>query len=63
MQDDRIAMELRAVVAQLDTVRRGLMADEPRRRTYLRAVKAQQDAQSLLEQIEEKKTYFRFAAA
>ncbi|UVC06664.1 hypothetical protein IHQ71_15480 [Rhizobium sp. TH2] len=62
MQDDQIATELRAVVAQLDMVRRGLMADEPRRRTYLQAVKAQQDAQSLLEQIEEVKTYFRLAA-
>jgi hypothetical protein len=62
MQDDQIAMELRALVAQLDAVRRGLMADEPRRRTYLQAVKAQQDAQSLLEQVEGEKTYFRFAA-
>jgi hypothetical protein len=62
MQDEQIAMDLRAVVAQFDMLRRGLMADEPRRRTYLQAVKAQHDAQSLLEQIEEKKTYFRFAA-
>ena len=62
MDNDLLANELQAVVAQLDAVRRSLMADAPRRRTYLQAVKAQRDAENLLNQVESAKNYFRFAA-
>jgi len=61
MEDSVIAEELQAVVAQIDAVRRSLMADEPRRRTYLQAVKAQETAERLLSQATVDRIY-RFAA-
>ena len=62
MDNDLLANELQAVVAQLDAVRRSLMADEPRRRTYLQAVKAQRDAENLLDRVDGEKRFYRFAA-
>jgi len=61
MEDSAIAEELQAVVAQIDALRRSLMADEPRRRTYLQAVKAQETAERLLAQATADRVY-RFAA-
>jgi hypothetical protein len=62
MERDEIAEQLGSVVAQLDAIRLSIMADEPRRRTYLQAVKAQHDAENLLSQVRVEKSYFRFAA-
>jgi len=61
MEDNAIAEDLQAVVAQIDAVRRSLMADEPRRRTYLQAIKAQENAERLLAQTTADRVY-RFAA-
>jgi len=61
MEDNAIAEDLQAVVAQIDAVRRSLMADEPRRRTYLQAIKAQETAERLLAQATADRVY-RFAA-
>jgi len=61
MEDSAVAEELQAVVAQINAVRRSLMADEPRRRTYLQAVKAHKTAERLLSNATADRIY-RFAA-
>jgi hypothetical protein len=64
LQMDRtdVAAELRAVIAELDQVRLSLMADAPRRRTYLQLVKTIADAQQLLAEIESENYGYPFAA-
>lgn len=57
-----VAAELRAVIAELDQVRLSLMADAPRRGTYLQLVKTIADAQQLLAEIESENHVYRFAA-
>jgi hypothetical protein len=57
-----VADRLRAVILELDQVRRGLMADQPRRDNYCRAVKAKLDAEGLLAQLEQEGPTFRLAA-
>ena len=61
MEDGAIAEELPAIVVQIEAVRRSLMLDEPRRRTYLQAVKAQETAERLLSQATADRVY-KFAA-
>ena len=62
MDNLEIANELRAVIAEIDQVRRGIMADEPRRRTYLLAVKAQRTAENLFAQTQSARRIYQFAA-
>lgn len=61
---DNAAIEdgLRALIGELDQVRRGLMADEPRSENYRRAVKAKLRAEELLAQLEQNDQTFRMAA-
>lgn len=57
-----VADRLRAIIVELDQVRRGLMADEPRRENYRKTVKAKLDAEGLLAQLEQEGQSFRLAA-
>jgi len=62
MSDIDIAYRLRQVVVELDQARRAIMADEPRRRTYMQVVKAKTDAEQLLAELEREDGVYRFAA-
>jgi len=62
MSDIDVAFRLRQVVVELDQARRALMADEPRRRTYMQVIKAKADAEQLLAELEREDGVYRFAA-
>lgn len=62
MDTTDISERLRALVAELDQARRSLMADEPRRQTYMQVVKAKADADALLSDLEVNAQVYRFAA-
>lgn len=57
-----ISERLGALTAELDQVRRSLMADEPRRQTYAQVVKAKADADALLADLQVNAQVYRFAA-
>lgn len=57
-----ISNELRAIIAELDHVRRGLMEDAPRRATFEWASRAKADAERLLTSVERDSGEFRQAA-
>lgn len=62
MDDIDVAHRLRQVIIELDQARRSLMADEPRRRTFMQVVKAKADADQLLAEIERTNDGYRCAA-
>jgi hypothetical protein len=62
MTEIDVEHRLRQVIAELDQARRAIMADEPRRRTYMQVVKAKADADQLLTEIERENGTYRFAA-
>jgi hypothetical protein len=62
MNEIDVEHRLRQVVAELDQARRSIMADEPRRRTYMQVVKAKAEADQLLAEIERENGMYRFAA-
>ena len=57
-----VEYRLRQVIVELDQARRSLMADEPRRRTYMQVAKAKAEADQLLAEIERENGVYRFAA-
>ena len=62
MSDIDVAYRLRQVVAELDQARRAIMADEPRRRTYMQVVRAKAEAEQLLAELEREDRVYRVAA-
>lgn len=62
MDNEDISERLGALTAELDQVRRSLMADEPRHQTYAQIVKAKADADALLADLEIEANVYRLAA-
>lgn len=52
MNEPQETSNLRTIVAELDAIRRSLMADQARREIYLQVVQAQHHAEDLLAQAE-----------